>query len=764
MDAADSLLASSRVLVVATARPSLFERRPLWGEGLEYHVRLALQSLSRRSSRQLVGEILQKADQVPPSLTDLVVSTADGNPFYIEELVTWLLDAGVITRDGEHWHVAEERIDSTRVPPTLKGVLQARLDALSPAEHLTLQRAAVIGRVFWADAVDNLSHAPALTSHEPPATDEALDRLRSREVVFQREQSAFEETREFLFKHALLRDVTYDSVLKSHRQTYHGLAARWLEQRTERSRRADQYAGLIADHYDRAGDVTVAARWYLRAARQACSVHALPDADQLLDRALAILPEDDPGLRFDLLLARENVLERLGDREAQQATLALLDEAIAGSDDASRTVQVLLAGTRYAFNESDYSAQAVTARRAVELSKEAGLVETEVDARLWWGKGLAWEGQHDAARDVLEEALAGARATGQQVLVGETLRYLAIVANNCSEFPLAVELLEEARAVHHEDDDPENESVVLVQLASVLYNQGHYEEARRCLEEALPILTGSGYKYRQAVVTSNLGSIEMVQGELGAARRHLVEGLRLSQEVNDKESTAIGFGVLGELLVRVGELEEAETNLRRSLELAAEFDYGFVLSDSKLSLALALAQRGEYDIAIPLTADAVGDARRGGSRLAEARALCGQGSILLTAGRFDEATVPLHAGLALAEELALPSLARDATAALARCALDTECADEARALVERLIGHLGVADVEGCLQPGEVYRRCWRVLTGLGDPRAADVLEAAGTFLDAIASRIDEDDLREGFLHRVPAHAELLEARRAARR
>ena len=108
----------------------------------------------------------------------------------------------------------EERIDGVHVPPTLRGVLQARIDALSPPEHLVLQRASVIGRVFWDDAVDSLTNRPDAST----TTAEALDRLRSREVVYQRPQSAFDGTHEFLFKHAVLRDVTYDSVLRAQRQ------------------------------------------------------------------------------------------------------------------------------------------------------------------------------------------------------------------------------------------------------------------------------------------------------------------------------------------------------------------------------------------------------------------------------------------------------------------------------------------------------------------------------------------------------------------
>ena len=316
IDAADEVLRHSRVLVVATTRPSLLESHPHWGEGLAFHVRLPLDPLSRRESGQLLAEILQRVDSIPDTLRELLVSTAEGNPFHLEELVKWLVDSDVIVTGEGAWHVREGRLSGVHVPPTLRGVLQARIDALSPPEQLVLQRASVIGRVFWDDAVASLD----TTSTESAATVTALDRLRGREVVYQRPDSAFDGTHEFLFKHAVLRDVTYDSVLRSQRQTYHGLAARWLEQTTERNKRIDEYAALIAGHHDSSGDALAAGRWYLRAARQASSVHALAEATRLLDRAVEVVPGDQPALLFDLLLAREGVLDRMGRATISVAT------------------------------------------------------------------------------------------------------------------------------------------------------------------------------------------------------------------------------------------------------------------------------------------------------------------------------------------------------------------------------------------------------------------------------------------------------------
>ena len=107
MHAADDVLRDCRMLVVATTRPTLLEHHPHWGEGLDFHSRLSLKSLSRRETRRLVDEILQRADEVPAALSDLVVMASEGNPFYVEELVNWFLEADVIATDGDVWHVRD---------------------------------------------------------------------------------------------------------------------------------------------------------------------------------------------------------------------------------------------------------------------------------------------------------------------------------------------------------------------------------------------------------------------------------------------------------------------------------------------------------------------------------------------------------------------------------------------------------------------------------------------------------------------------------
>jgi hypothetical protein len=157
------------LLMLSCCRPTLFERRASWCAA-RIHRRIDLHPLGKDMSRLLVSELLKKLPEVPAALRELVTGGAEGNPFYMEELIRMLIDQGAI-ETGAVWKVNAERLLLTRIPPTLTGVLQARLDSLPAPERLTLQQASVIGPVFWDRALialDTKAHdtLPALVRRE----------------------------------------------------------------------------------------------------------------------------------------------------------------------------------------------------------------------------------------------------------------------------------------------------------------------------------------------------------------------------------------------------------------------------------------------------------------------------------------------------------------------------------------------------------------------------------------------------------------------
>jgi class 3 adenylate cyclase/tetratricopeptide (TPR) repeat protein len=302
------------MLVVCAARPTLFEQRPYWGEGLAYHRRVDLEPLSRRESRQLVAEIFRLADHLPDELRDLVVEGAEGNPFYLEELVKMLVEDDVIVKGEQTWQVHPQRLAQVEVPPTLAGVLQARLDSLPFEERTVLQQASVVGRQFWDRLV---AHIQAAGGGSPQMVPEMLSTLRTREMIYRREGSTFSGSREFSFKHDILREVTYESVLKRLRRSYHSLVADWLINQDQMH--SGDHSGLIAQHLLQANRKEQAGEFFLRAGQDALERYANAEAESSFRKALDLI-SDTPehatclegiGMALDLQGKSEEAVEAL---------------------------------------------------------------------------------------------------------------------------------------------------------------------------------------------------------------------------------------------------------------------------------------------------------------------------------------------------------------------------------------------------------------------------------------------------------------------
>ena len=209
------------LLALGLTRPSLFETDPRWEQALAPDQRLELKPLDADHSRQLADLLLQRLADVPPTLRSLITGHAEGNPFYMEELVKMLLDDGVIVAEADGWRVLPDRLGSVRVPQTLTGVLQARLDALAPAERQALQQAAIVGHLFTEDALSAID--PTAASHLPA--------LQGRQLV--RRSTPLFGANEYAFGHQLLHQVTYDTVLRDARHSGHGRVGLFWRVRAE---------------------------------------------------------------------------------------------------------------------------------------------------------------------------------------------------------------------------------------------------------------------------------------------------------------------------------------------------------------------------------------------------------------------------------------------------------------------------------------------------------------------------------------------------
>jgi class 3 adenylate cyclase/tetratricopeptide (TPR) repeat protein len=237
----EQLLARSAgpVFVIGTARPEFVEKAA-FASGRDDTAILTLHPLSDQQSSVLIDEILDSG-QLPESLVTHLVATAGGNPFFLEEIVRRLIDIGAVVQVGDRWE-AGAGAQQVVLPDTVHAVLAARVDALPAAQKRALQEAAVIGRVFW--------EAPLARATGDPDVREALLMLETRGLISVRPTSTIADQVEFIFKHALVRDVAYGTLSRARRAKAHAQAAAWLEAMT--GDRADELSEVIAHHYHEA--------------------------------------------------------------------------------------------------------------------------------------------------------------------------------------------------------------------------------------------------------------------------------------------------------------------------------------------------------------------------------------------------------------------------------------------------------------------------------------------------------------------------------
>ena len=303
------------LLLVGTARPTLLARRPDLGQGAYGRTVIRLEPLPAAQAERMLAELL--GAPLPPALRETVLERADGNPFFVEELIATLLDRGVVRR--EHGSLSLDPIpEDFEVPDSIQAVLAARIDLLDPPEKAALQAASTIGRVFWRTPVVEL-----LDGLDPD-----LHALEQREFVRARTDSSIPGEQEFELRHALTRDVAYSTLPKATRGRFHARFADWLEgvgdgRDEDAHRLAHHYSeALRSDYADLAwsGDEPEyrrlrdkATRWLRRAAELAVGRYAVDEALRLLERALALEPDRARQAELWQAIGRVNALRYDGE-------------------------------------------------------------------------------------------------------------------------------------------------------------------------------------------------------------------------------------------------------------------------------------------------------------------------------------------------------------------------------------------------------------------------------------------------------------------
>ncbi len=574
-----------RLMITCTSRSQFFERRPKWGEGMPGFTRLELHLLTRLRSRALIGEILCKVEAIPEALYECVLNEAEGSPFFIEELIKMLIDEGVIITDGEPWLIRLEKLAVVHVPPTLTGILQARLDGLPAAEKLVLQRAAVIGRTFW----DGLVRALTKEEREAQQVNERLAVLRERGLVYQRERSTIAGNQEYVFKHAMLHEAAYETVLLRHRHIYHRQVATWIE--ANAGERLEEHLAQVADHYADGGQPELAADWYIHAGERAISQCSMQEARHLFEQALKLIPLDDLPRRWRALLGHDEAVGTLGllaDRQADDASLLNLARQM--GDDSRLAVACFRQGCQ-ANQEGNApgSLQAFeqalkAARRAGDLTMQALILPMQVEI-------LTTGGNLQSAAELVEPALEIANRTGDTNILARALNNLAPYYQAIGDVTRSVQLMQQQVEINQQQGNRLGEAVGLINLGYYYLSLGQFETGRRVLEHAMQAARSMGARSFMAYGLLNLGLAEWRLGQPQLARQKLELSLPMLQELGDQRGLASRQFYLGLANEEAGDLSEATANYEAARVAFKLLDATTQMVEAQAGLArLALQQ------------------------------------------------------------------------------------------------------------------------------------------------------------------------------
>lgn len=691
--------------------------------------RLTLPPLDNDTLADLATDLLGHS----PSnrLLRVLSARCDGNPFFAEQILYYLRAQDENTYEADY--------TASLLPLDVRAILTARLDKLDTPVKEVVQRAAILGREF---------DLPILTHM-------VADHTSLANVVYEAEQAAVWtpiDPHRYLFKHALLRDAAYDMQLQARRRHLHHAALEAME-KVYTDDLPTHYAEL-AYHAGQAQNAERELHYVILAGKLAAQTFAAEEAVSYFSRALELTPLQEARSRFDLLLRREAVRHIQGQRPLQQTDLEELTTLAQKLADPVCQAEALLRQARYAVEVSDFPTASLAAAKAVSLPHATA--SQQAAAYLEWGRALWRQGDDQAARDQLNQALDRANQAGLQLIAADSLRTLGALAAEQGLYPQAQSYYTQALTLYHRAEQPDRlgESATLNNLGVVSGRLGDYVQARHYYEAALRLRREIGDRRGVGQSLNNLGVVSGYLGDYVRSREYYEQSLEIRRAIGDRRGEGIALGNIAAIYLRQGAYRQAQSYYEQSLTVCRQIGDRWGEVWIQANLALLTYQQGDIDRALAYSQRALHQTQEIGDRSTEGDVLTTMGHIFMTLGRYTEATAVYRQAHLLRRDLGEHNRAMEPLAGLAHIHLLQGESDQAMAYTEQVLQHLAAESLAGVEELFRVYVHCYRVLTAVADPRATSLLHTAYDQLQTQAAQISDPDLRQAFLQ-VAAHQEI---------
>ena len=652
------------------------------------------------------------ATQAAQALAVRLQRESDGNPFFLLSILQSLEEEGLIQPlPGGGKVVNSAAIVAAHRPQALsealKNSVRVRLQRVPDGARQLLDVAAVFGASF------SFRLLQAITQRTPLVLLEQLEELVQRQLLREVTNQAYD------FSHDKIREVVYDELRDNRRRVLHRVVAETLEQMPAAS---DQLMQL-AYHYEQSGVGEKALLYLTKAAVRATELFAGAQALDYYARALTFVPAGDWAQHYALHEACERILGVLGQRRRQWQELTVLTQLALDLDDVSLRATTALRRAAYAQQTSQYARAIDAAHEALQLAAKAGNDAPAVEATLILGRAYLRQGNYELARRYAHRTLDGAVATGPQLLEGKARRLLGQIA----------------------------------------HEQGSHDEARAQHLMALGLAQAAGDRLMEAETLSSLGELAHEQVDYDAAQRDYEQGLTISRQAGYRRQEGFAANNLGWLAWQVGDYPAAEVHLRQALAIADEIADRRNMSLVQINLGYVAEDTGDLAAACRWQEHALAVARAIGDQRLEGYALTGLGSALTGLGRPADAVSRLDQAYALRAELQQPHLVGETQAALARARLAQGDPHAAFSTIADLLAYIEAGrPLEGAESPFRIYLTCYQVLLAVDAARAQAMLDRACRVLQEKAHHIHDDAVRHRFLHAVPWHRLLMDAKASA--
>ncbi len=515
-------IATLPVLLVMAYRPPDTKQLPPLISQLVHHTAIHLVDFTPAESEQLIRLKLEQVygvgEQIPQSLLENITNRAEGNPFYIEELLNYLRDRGISPHETD----ALAQLD---LPTSLHSLILSRIDQLSESQKTTLKVASVIGRLFRAAVL--WGSYPAMGNQLRVMNDlEALNKLELTIVDAEPETT-------YLFKHIVTQEVAYESLPYAMRAILHDQIGQYIEHADPEI--VDQVVDLLAFHFDRSENITKKRFYLLQAGQAAQADYSNAAAIDYYQRVLPLLAAAE---QVPVMLKLGRVLEVVGQwREAGELYQRILEQTEQLQDRHGR-VQAQTAIGDLLRKQGHYTEAGEWLEQAragfEELGDKAGMAQVLHYA----GTMASQQGDYAIALSRWEQSLAIRQELNDKLLIGALIGNMGIVANLQGNQAAARTLYEQSLAIRRETNNRWLIANSLNNLGNLLLDEGNIPQARARLEEAVSILRAIGDRWAIANTLNNLGNVVRTQQDYATAQELYAESLQIYRELGDRQALA----------------------------------------------------------------------------------------------------------------------------------------------------------------------------------------------------------------------------------